>query len=322
MSAPPDGALNDLKRAIEYLPAEEQANLQKYFHRSHENWFPQGLQKQIEQNNSLIQQCVSYLPAEVCPPNRERDVFAGEFPTDSFNALVRRCSSGYLILVNRGLMLLLFRLARAISTRICFEEGVGNPTIDYECESELDEVSNYVRKAIRSTLDGQLVPECPALLSWNRIILSAMIAYYAQMFALWHEWSHILLGHLDQARERTVQMFGLKVPIVCPEAEDESQADECAANLLIAFLFGKPPKIDANDPYYLSSIKAAAVAPIFTCRILSMLEKVSNKTPQNHPPGVVRADTIRHSLKSILPEEVFNLDSSIDFFMRGLIFDL
>jgi hypothetical protein len=208
--------------------------------------WPRELTKEIE---SAIRPW--YTPA--------REVFAGEFPTGCTNAQVRIFPEGYLFLIDREIIQLLYDFVYVIhKLRLQFrpsgfsivpeEEAFGEGFNDIFVKSVAAILLHHLHRLSRNEASASI----NRLDNWARArrdnnpfrgdsndTLIFEFGYFAQVvkaclaFLIAHEYGHIIAGHLDPYRTARIQMAHGEPLIVAAKAIDEErEADNLASKVL------------------------------------------------------------------------------------------
>ncbi|MBM3126576.1 MAG: hypothetical protein FJZ87_16150, partial [Chloroflexi bacterium] len=199
-------------------------------------------------------------------------IFAGEFPTGSFNAQARPTKGGVLILLNSGFIDMVYRFGKlqVLCTGFSdpgtregrFENQYGKNDIIAMFADCLLSYLTYedVGRAARIPLPGGL-----------RTILTMMFVRDYERFALAHEFGHVMNNDLHPSRVADIVTPIGKFNLFVKDHVREFAADLFAANLLLHLVpLDFPPRADSSEELRLIKASSAATAPFFVLA----LEKV------------------------------------------------
>lgn len=251
---------------------------------------------------SLIEDALADLGFELPGP-----VHVDEYPHHSFNAQACRMRHGTLLLINSGLKMLIYDVALALNTSIVFASRTDANTVHLQDRSAAmvereakardtlaRALANYVLHTRLSAATKQEVDLT------SRGLLSSLMGHSGVIFAVAHEYGHLLAGHLDQPRSST------KHPEWIRKSHDqEFEADQIGALLALRVhnrTISANPTLAAN---------LAAVGPFLFLAIDHLLNRVraevhelSGAIVSDHPPSAIRAAALRTLLS-----ETAGLDS-------------
>lgn len=206
--------------------------------------FQRMIRHMAEETEEVIRTGLSMQPPQ--------NVFAGEFPTGSFNALACPVDNGTLILVNTGTMALISKMIRLMVINI-FEHLIGDilpkdvlkdvlkdEKVDIRFKSgksplSVAEVVENIARCVFGYVasdDASILPKLPVLggpqrVSWSSLTLAT------ERFIIAHEYGHAIAGHLDRSRTavHAREIAGLKV--YKKAWDDEFEADLIGARLVL-----------------------------------------------------------------------------------------
>ena len=202
--------------------------------------FQRMLRHMAEETEEVIRTGLSMQPPQ--------NVFAGEFPTGSFNALACPVENGTLILVNTGTMALISKMIRLMVINI-FEHLIGDISpgdlfkdekVDFRFKSgksplSVAEVVENIARCVFGYVasdDASILPKLhvlggPQRISWSNLTIAT------ERFIIAHEYGHAIAGHLDRSRTavHAREIAGLKV--YKKAWDDEFEADLIGARLVL-----------------------------------------------------------------------------------------
>jgi hypothetical protein len=161
-------------------------------------------------------------------------VYVGDYPHGRYNAQARAVPTGTLILVNTGLLTLLYQVAESIGASILEITSTGDgPTYEQptaELTRRRDEARDLVAKAVVEYIfhgDARFVGLNP-MAADSRARFGLPFADAATDFVVAHEFGHLLAGHLHEAPTQEFSKGGIRA-----NHRREYEADEIAALLLM-----------------------------------------------------------------------------------------
>jgi hypothetical protein len=243
-------------------------------------------------------------------------VYIGEFPTGSFEGSALPQKSGYLILINTGLMSCLYQLCKLLAnhtTLTCtVTEHRGKRSERVYTSLSPNEITNgfseillvyYLWPYYKGDPSLREIPDPPSAL-WAEVFRG--IAYSAEMFVIAHEYGHCLMEHTLKYQSTRDKLEDDSVEAILNHPwGKEIQADAIACGIM----FGMLPK-DVSTPaqmYLLQAIFAGIV--LFFCvdnlytKLLGKLKGEAN-LDNSHPPPGLRLNFMREMLKKMVNDEV------------------
>jgi hypothetical protein len=122
------------------------------------------------------------------------DVFAGVFPLGGLNARVLPSpGGGFLILVNYKLKKALWEWAKLVVNVVFLQQE--NPELPPD--ASIERITSDFIESTQAYSDSEAIPAFPDYAKDEKTILVVMLHASAMKFVLAHEYSHILLGHVD-----------------------------------------------------------------------------------------------------------------------------
>lgn len=204
-------------------------------------------------------------------------VYVDDYPHGRYNAQARAVRSGTLILVNTGLLTLLYQVAGSIGTSFVKVTSTADGPIYEEITAELtrrrDKARDLVAKAVVEYIfrgDSRLAglnPVDPDL----RARLGLPFAHAAIDFVVAHEFGHLLAGHLHEPPARAPSEGGIHA-----SHRREYEADEIAALLLMG---GQDPEDDLRK-------NIAATGPFLFFAIDHLITRVRSEI-DDIPAGAI-----------------------------------
>ena len=225
------------------------------------------------------------------------DVAVGELQTLDANACcVEVPAGGYVILINTGLMILVYKLIKSFASMIQFNRAYGRTSIGFfEGYHTLEEIAEYTHQTIGTYLlynapVGRMLPV--ASLSRDQMDVTAALLHFAELFVLAHEFGHIMEGHLSRAKKLKVMLKKEEISVFRPEWNQEHEADVYGLGLILEKVQNRKNS---------SLVRASACAgPDLLLTIFDLIEKIGKINPTSHPPANLRRLNLR---KFALAEE-------------------
>jgi hypothetical protein len=294
----------------------------------------------VTQIESVVEPCLGIQPL--------KDIFAGEFPTGSFNALAAPVKNGTLLLMNTGAMALISKLIRLMVINI-FEHLIGNispqeyfkdqqATFNFKSGQSPLSVAELVER-IALCVFGYVIsdnalslPNLPILggpqrISWAHLTLST------EKFIIAHEYGHALAGHLSSARSglHSREIGGLK--IYKKLWDDEFEADLLGARLVLCearnpWASDKAVNISAVDSNELirarESFAVSGVLIFFAIdRIVTTVSRAlypenPEATWSDHPPSEERSERLLDFFKGEKVTEAIQAANELTSWLRDV----
>ncbi|MDE3089663.1 MAG: hypothetical protein KGJ80_09830 [Chloroflexota bacterium] len=209
---------------------------------------------------------------------KQCDVYAGVFPTNSFNAQATLVGNGALVLIDVGC----FSLIEAITMLFAWNGDMERKTV-LACQFIKRYVSDY---AIPSPKEY----DHPSLHDGIRLMAFTQVVSKAEEFVLAHEHAHVALGHLWTSKSKAMTPVG-EVPMVSKSREQEIEADKLGVHLMLS--------TKLNDVV----LKQIGAAPYVVFGIAYLIEKAIESIHHTryehwdtHPPAVVRGALIERAM--------------------------
>ena len=246
----------------------------------------------------------------------EHDVFVGEFPTSSINAQARRVHSGVLVLINRGLMTFLYEVLKVTSLSWQFADfQSGRPVVESavgDSGRDPDEIGECLADLILAYVAGT-ARQNPAAIApgYSKSIMIGSLLDQCERFVVAHEYGHILMGHLDKPRYRSVTTAVGDIEFVFKDWEMEFEADEMAAQVVLDSV---PRVIDDQKKSF--ALQIAVNGPLMLFALDELLTKAWNECQglrgfplvTDHPPPMLRAAALcTYFERSGIPESAIPL---------------
>jgi hypothetical protein len=238
---------------------------------------------------------------------------------------------GYLILVNTGLMQLVYRLMIILSSQTVIRPlgwRIGKiyiPRIPSPVKEDVDlnfsEVSKILATLIRRYMAFQDLGEFPLdSKPGMKRYLVGLLTDSVERFVVAHEYGHILSGHLQTNARKCVNMQGVKVSLIPKTWDQEFEADRAACFLLMR-PFLKAIERGAKRKLIEKHMNWWLTGPLVFFEIADMLERITNNSGGSHPPASARSERMKSLITSEFPyvqlPYVFS-DALKDFFRKAL----
>ncbi|MEU6780076.1 hypothetical protein ABZ912_12790 [Nonomuraea angiospora] len=221
-------------------------------------------------------------------------VYVGEYPHNSFNAQACAVPGGTLILVNTGLMTLLYEVAKCIGSSMrILTRTEDHGLLEEEETPELTRQRDDARTTVAHAVLAYIFQGNPGLggriplTADSRALAGIPLAEAARDFVVGHEFGHFLSGHLDgsAARERSGEW-------IRKSHDQELEADEIGALLMLRRV---------GDPGNELRKNLAAAGPFLFFAIDHLVTRVRNEVNgipmglivTDHPPSDERAGILR-----------------------------
>jgi IrrE N-terminal-like domain len=222
--------------------------------------------------------------------------YVGLFPTGSHNAEATGVEGGTLILVNSGLMNLLYRVAKI---------SVASAT--YASEPALiDDVQTAM--ALTETLAAHTVGGSSFLardlpmLDRRRLEIASKLTTLAEVFVIAHEYAHILAGHLDDpGRESTGIGPGAQLMVYRQSQSEEYEADRLALDIIGPGLL--MPDSPRGEAVALSAVLMFFFVDLMVWKFLALTGH-RRPAPTTHPHSEDRYERARRQLAWIATSRI------------------
>jgi hypothetical protein len=222
------------------------------------------------------------------------NVFAGEFPTGSFNAQIRPAANGFLVLINTGLMMFIYQTLKVMMYS-AFDEGV-NP-IEYRNRVGNLSVAHVLSEIVLAYLtvgDPRYATRLPAL-GGTRMMLFNDFFDNCERFAVAHEYGHLIGGHLDEPKLAVSNTPVGELEIVKKEWQQEFEADVLGALILLRAL---PP---IRNDYDFMKFKFVVSGPLIFFTLDELITKATMEIlglgnfviVTDHPPAQLRIENLK-----------------------------
>lgn len=239
----------------------------------------------------------------------DKNVYIGQFPTGSFNAQVCPVLDGGLILINTGLMMFIYQVAKIMSFSMVaanFDEK-GQPI-----EKTVKSKSQYSHEQIVSALSEVVLAYLIAGHSTAaqrfpaeggfRGIIAGNITTAAEKFVIAHEYGHVIAGHLNSPRTIVAKSGVGEINLISKSWQQEMEADALGAYIMIA---GEDRVIDSPEKLFNFQILVAGILFFFSLDdlITSCVEGITGRQDlhimTDHPPSAVRLKMLQELFKKI-----------------------
>lgn len=214
--------------------------------------------------------------------------YVGLFPTGSHNAEAMRVDAGVLILINSGLMNLLFQLAKI---------NVASSTYKGE-RPLLDKIQTSIALgellAAHTVGGSSFLARGLPLLDRGRLEIASKLTTYAEAFVIAHEYGHAVAGHLTRRHPQVeVQTDAGRLALYQQSQEEEYEADRAAIDIMGPAL--RMPDSPRGEAVALSAALLFFFIDLVVRRFRDLLG-LANPTPTTHPSTADRYERARQQL--------------------------
>lgn len=198
-------------------------------------------------------------------------------------------NGGWLIVVNWGLPIFLYEVARAISTRFTFQDAAGNRPFG-ESLLEFDETCRYIAEIFGwyrgvgrpAAFDFPIHP--------SQVMAAGKLAMFAEQFVVCHEMARFLAGHVETPLNGRKYMANLPADVPSSRWEQELEADRVGLRIL----WGR------DDPALVTEQVDAYTGADFFLQVMSLFEELAEIPPaETHPSSSLRLKQLRDYAKSL-----------------------
>jgi len=249
---------------------------------------------------------------------REVPVYVAEFPTGEFNAMAYPVPAGTLILVNTGLMMLVYRVCKIVSQsiNIAIMDAAGNPKHDPPFqETPYELVVEQLAECVLSYLhygNPWTTPRNSAMSPAKSVIFGGIVQA-TEKFVLLHEYGHFFAGHFNTPKKMIHKTHVGAVNVIAKSYDEETRADLTACLLLVP----STPKVIDDHPK-LFALHASVTGPFLFFALDELISKVTVEVlnldcipiSPTHPPSSKRAQIVHYALKQHMPETAFDFAQS------------
>jgi hypothetical protein len=302
------------------------------------NWYDTWYQENREQIQQEIKHGATFLietaAAEVEQSirtieryrgSRKVDVFAGEFPTGSINAQAVKVDSGFLLLINSGLLIMVQQVVEYLI------QGDPDNAKDREVNATAIDGVVAVLEAYLRFGDPFFGPK--PMSGGGMMILRHVLVHATQVFVVAHEYGHVIGGHLDGQLMRLEQLTTRvgTINVIKKDWIQEFEADVIAHKILLGVedyasldlsilsqaddLIKQANYLDKSSGSVLFralELKARLAAPFIFFTIDAILSDVQKAVrivkgvvqpyDDTHPPARERMDKLIAGYKALKPE--------------------
>jgi hypothetical protein len=299
-------------------------------------------ERPINYNHHIIRELSSEVieaikRSQYCQRFGKLAVYAGEFPTGDINALATRVPSGFLALINIGLVRFIESTVLLYIVSHRQADPLGGEILDRDVLTLMRAILlTYLAQTepIKTEVDTSKF-RC----NLTQAVLYSLFKNSCLRFVLAHEFGHILAGHLDQPilLQQKIRTPVGRIEVVPKSWKQEYEADAIAIELLLHFpTIAAPSKTMADSADLLRGYSLAAPFFFFGLdlllrRVFELLlgESESEKLDEEelnttHPPPLKRIESLLNHSKSLLPEDdpaygtVAQSTAWLDCLWRGL----
>jgi hypothetical protein len=238
------------------------------------------------------------------------EVFVGEFPTRSFNAQATRVGPGFLVLINSGLFSFVHTATKIFSLSVEFADfgpdgrhipstrtGRSDFSEDEKQEAMTELILAYLlygdaRKATRFAFQH------PRKMNAAGAMCDACV-----LFAVAHEYGHVIGGHLGSARSKTAQTPVGPLDVLEKSYKQEFEADGLGARLVVlsAGRLENNKLVFGVDAQHWIDIDTTLSGPLLFLRLDRLVTRVASEicgTDEflmygDHPPSDARISVVR-----------------------------
>jgi hypothetical protein len=219
-------------------------------------------------------------------------VYAGEYPTGTVNACITSTPSGYLILVNTGLMSALFQAVKvfALAQNFAKDDGDGEPVPGSRFGQPglpWQQTSRALAEIAYAYFVGRDVSTAPrySALAGLRLWLLDNYVTCAERFIIAHELGHLATGHLSEDQRHIWRTTKGNLSVVSERHESEFEADAFALDLTL------PLGETSRD-----QLRARLAGPVFYFHLADLLRTIGvevfnypDPSVSTHPRNIERA---------------------------------
>jgi len=244
-------------------------------------------------------------------------IYAGEFPTGDINALATTAPSGFLALINVGLVRFLESAVYLLLGAPLSNDATGKRVIDKDAATLMTSVLlTYILQCepLRTKVDTSK----KFRFDMNRAVHYSLFKNSCLRFALAHEYGHVLAGHLHESslRQRRIITQAGEIEVLAKSWNEEYEADFIALKILLGSAdYSLTPRNNEEAAetllrgYHLAS-------PFFFFGLESLLRAVSNlmfgrkvveqqageTLATSHPPPQKRMEALHGYIETIIPK--------------------
>lgn len=238
----------------------------------------------------------------------ERYFYVGILDLSEVNAkAIPAPNGGWLIVVNWGLPIFLYEVARAISTRFQFQDSNGNRPFG-ESLLEFDETCRIISEIFAwyrgvgrpAAFDFHIHPA--------QVMAAGKLATSAEEFVVCHEMAHFMAGHVKTPFDGRKYMANLPADVPSSSWEQELEADRVGLRILLG----------RNDPALRAEQVDAYTGADFFLQVMSLFEELAEiPLAETHPSSILRLKQLRDYAKSLCVDN----DSWLGFTHRARVIE-
>jgi hypothetical protein len=247
-------------------------------------------------------------------------VLVREFPTGSFNAHAHRVSGGALLLVNTGLFKFLHKATKLMmplmeAVKLDAKHHYQGSLVDAHFSESLggreisrDQTLDFFSELVFAYLLGDFsyARRLPSS-GGPRGIASSRLLWSVELFAIAHEYGHVLAGHISGSSTRFARTPVGSVALVEKSWIQEFEADHIGCQTLFwALNTNQNERHEASRDDIIFAL-AGPVVFLALDRLVSGFEHDLTKhglapsPDETHPPAQQRSETLRQLFKKMAP---------------------
>lgn len=217
-------------------------------------------------------------------------------------------NGGWLVVVNWGLTIFLYEVARAICTRFVAQDSDGNRPFG-ESTPDLEETCRWIAETFAwyrgvGRPAGFDFPAHPA-----QAMMAGQLAIYAEQFVVSHEIAHFMAGHIKTPFNGRRHMANLPIEAPSSSWEQELEADRVGLRIL----YGR------DDPALQREQLDAYTAADFFLQVMSLFEELAEiPASETHPSSKFRLERMRDYAASLCADD----DSRLNLFQHAKMLEL
>lgn len=202
--------------------------------------------------------------------------------TPRLNAFSVRTATGCLVVLNTGQITFMYKVIRAICTRI----GISGEPIQ-----ELDDVAGIIAQALDWLRSAYNVPISQDFaIGSEQLRIASYFAVLAETFILCHELAHIVRGHLSgRDEEPFLNVGGVELKALRPKFEEEVAADLSGVRVLLDVA----PRLGYTQEAAVAGYESYLFSVMLLEYAISGYDPSPPPLSAKHPPARYRLGTLR-----------------------------